>query len=107
MNKKEIIEMLNILLDNAYGGSDIAGHGCTLIEDVKLDSFIWVINETIGVLETSQGNYTAEETDAIQDDLDGNTDEVLFKRQYRRGMLLDAKITAKNKAKSQGKKSLF
>lgn len=25
----------------------------------------------------------------------------------RRGMILDAKITAKNKAKSQGKKSLF
>lgn len=54
MNKKEVIEMLNILLDNAYSVSDINGPGCTLINDVKLDSFIWVINETIGVLETDE-----------------------------------------------------
>lgn len=54
MNKKEVIEMLNILLDNAYSVSDINGPGCTLINDVKLDSFIWVINETIGVLETEE-----------------------------------------------------
>lgn len=54
MNKKEVIEMLNILLDNAYSVSDINSCGCTLIEDVKLDSFIWVINETIGVLETDE-----------------------------------------------------
>ena len=54
MNKKEIIEMLNILLNNAYGRSDINGPGCTLIKDVKLDSFIRVINETIGVLETDE-----------------------------------------------------
>lgn len=76
MNKNEIIEMLNILLDNAYSASDIDGVDSTLIEDVKLDSFIWVINATIGVLETSEGNYTTEETDALQGDLDGK---------YRRG----------------------
>lgn len=99
MNEKnEIIEMLNCFLDNAYGATDINGVGSTLIKEVKLDSFIWVINEIIRVLETYEGNYTAEETDAIQDDLDGK---------YRRGMILDAKITAKNKAKSKGKKSLF
>lgn len=54
MNKKEVIEMLEVLIDNAYSVTDDIGPGCTLIRDVKLDSFIWVINETIGVLKTDE-----------------------------------------------------
>lgn len=54
MNKKEVIELLNILLDNAYSCFDNNGRSATAIKDVKLGSFIWVINETIGVLETDE-----------------------------------------------------
>ena len=54
MNKKEVIEMLEVLIDNAYAVVNIDGPGSTIIKDVKLDSFIWVINETIGVLETDE-----------------------------------------------------
>ena len=54
MNKNEVIEMLEVLIDSAYDVVNIDGPGSTIIKDVKLDSFIWVINETIGVLETDE-----------------------------------------------------
>lgn len=51
MNHEEAIEMLNILVNNAYRCDTDKGKECTVIDDVKLSSFVWVINEAITLLE--------------------------------------------------------
>lgn len=56
MNNNQCIEMLNVLLNNAYRCDTVKGKECTVIDDVKLNSFVWVINETINLLEEGATN---------------------------------------------------
>lgn len=53
MTIDEDIQMLEILKSSACHVSDNLGKGATVLEDVKLDSFLWVIEETIKLLKKS------------------------------------------------------
>lgn len=53
MNINEAIEMLELLQSSACHVSDNLGKAATVLEDVKIDSFTWVIKETINLLKKS------------------------------------------------------
>ena len=51
MDKDELITMLRILKDNCFPAD---GGLATIINDVTQDSFIWVLEETIELLEEGE-----------------------------------------------------
>lgn len=65
MTTNEAIEMLEILLHSACKVSDTLGRGATVIDNVKIDSFTWVIGETIKLLKKSP-NILEQLTEAQQ-----------------------------------------
>lgn len=65
MNANETIEMLQILLQSACKVSDNLGRDATVIENVKIDSFTWVIGEAIKLLKKSP-NILEQLTEAQQ-----------------------------------------
>ena len=54
MNINEVIEMLEVLKSAAFTVSDNIGKEATLLDNVKLDSFTWVIDETIRLLKNKE-----------------------------------------------------
>ena len=50
MNKDELIDMLFCIKDNAYI-TRLDGKPATIIDDCKLDSFLWVIEEAIEMIQ--------------------------------------------------------
>lgn len=53
MNRNEVIEMLEILKSSACHVTDNLGKAATVLDNVKLDSFTWVIDEAIKLLKKS------------------------------------------------------
>lgn len=53
MNRNEAIEMLEILKSSAYHVTDNLEKAATVLDNVKLDSFTWVIDEAIKLLKKS------------------------------------------------------
>lgn len=56
MTNNETIEMLEVLKNAAFVVNDNLGKEATLIDNVKLDSFKWVIDETIKILKEGTNN---------------------------------------------------
>lgn len=56
MNTNEAIEMLEILIQSACNVSDTLGRSATVLDNVKIDSFTWVIEEAIRLLKFKNPN---------------------------------------------------
>lgn len=56
MNTNETIEMLEVLKSAAVVVADPLGKEATLLDNVKFDSFTWVIDETIKLLKEGANN---------------------------------------------------
>lgn len=54
MNINEVIQMLEILKSSAFNVNDDLGKNATLLDNVKLDSFTWVIDEAIKLLKNKE-----------------------------------------------------
>lgn len=65
MNTNEAIEMLEILIQSACNVSDTLGRSATVLDNVKIDSFTWVIEEAIRLLKKSP-NILEQLTEAQQ-----------------------------------------
>lgn len=65
MNTNEAIEMLEILIQSACNVSDTLGRSATVLDNVKLNSFTWVIEEAIKLLKKSS-NILPQLTEAQQ-----------------------------------------
>lgn len=66
MNTNEAIEMLEILIQSACNVSDNLGRSATVLDNVKIDSFTWVIEEAIKLLKFKNPNVLEQLIEAQQ-----------------------------------------
>lgn len=66
MNINEVIQMLEILKSSACNVSDDLGKSATLLDNVKIDSFTWVIDEAIKLLKNKEPHILEQLTLAQQ-----------------------------------------
>lgn len=66
MNANEAIEMLEILIQSACNVSDTLGRSATVLDNVKIDSFTWVIKEAIRLLKLKNPNVLEQLIEAQQ-----------------------------------------
>lgn len=66
MNTNEAIKMLEILIQSACNVSDTLGRSATVLDNVKIDSFTWVIEEAIKLLKFKNPNVLEQLIEAQQ-----------------------------------------
>ena len=98
MTINETIEMLELLKSSACHVSDNLGKAATVLDNVKLDSFTWVINEAIKLLKSKEPHILEQLTSAQQKVMQIMRDEpneayVTYRGGFVEGLDLAIKLT--------------
>ena len=98
MNINEVIQMLEILKSSACNVSDDLGKSATLLDNVKIDSFAWVIDEAIKLLKNKEPHILQQLTLAQQKVMkimrdEPNEADVTYRGGFVEGLDLAIKLT--------------